>query len=138
MLRGKHSIPKFVELTGADIDDIAWNNKAMPENASRSDMIYFHLVRSLYGYVKCGTMPIDNAKHQKRVLSHYYETVVELAQSSGRLICELNRLIAPTSQFKDKSREELIGIIAKMDALCSGVIRTAEEKCPGIIEEVKR
>lgn len=119
-----------MKLDKLDIDELAWENRPLPKDADRWDMIYYLFVRSIYAYVKNSTMELQKAKNMKQKLAHYYETVEMLALSNGKLISELNKLTAPRAELADKSREELLEIVVKMDALCSSIIRTAAEEVP--------
>jgi hypothetical protein len=126
----KNNPTSIIKLEKSEIDEISWEGKPMPKGASRSDEIYYHMVRSLYGYVRSGSAPIADIKAKKRLLAHYYEHIETLALSSGKLICELDKLTAPMAELEAKSREELLGIIMKMQALCSGLISQAGENVP--------
>lgn len=112
------------------MDELAWENRPLPKDADRWEMIYYLFVRSIYTYVKNGTMELQKAKNMKQKLAHYFESVEKLALGSGKLISELNKLTAPRAELAEKSREELLEIVVRMDALCSGIIRKAEEEVP--------
>ncbi len=129
-MKGRHEPVDIVRIEKADIDELAWESKPMPENARTEDLIYYHMVRSVYGVVKYGGMSIDDAKHMKRLLAHYFEYMEQLALSGGRLICALDRLTAPQKDLSGKSREELLEIVVRMQALCSGMIKNAEAEIP--------
>lgn len=137
-MKAKPTGLKFCDLSHEQIDELAWENKPLPAEAHRSHMIYYHLVRSLYGCVKYGGMSIADAKTLKLNLAHYYDQLEALALSSGKLLCELGKLTAPRTDIKNKSREELIEIITKMDALCCGFIKSASENVPEFITDNRR
>ncbi|MBR2304032.1 MAG: hypothetical protein IJ871_02705 [Ruminococcus sp.] len=120
----------LVKLEKTDIDELAWTNRALPENAGNLDQIYYHLARSIYGYVKSGTMELQEAKRLKLTLADYFGTVEMLSRSSGRLLVELGKLTAPREELTKMDKAQLINIIVKMEALSAGLIKSADQEPP--------
>lgn len=125
----------LIKMDKLEIDEYAWKNQPLPKEAGRIDQIYYHLARSIYGYVKSGTMELQQAKNLKLTLAHYFETVEMLARSSGRLLVELGKLTAPWAELRDKPKDELEDIILKMRDLCCGLTKSAEEVMDDLSEE---
>ena len=115
------------------LDEFAWYNNELPKNSDRLEMIYYHMTRSIYASVKNGTVALGNAKALKAKLVGYFENIVDLACSSGRLITELNKLTAPSADLRKKKRDELLEIVLKMSALCSGLMSRAEQEVPEML-----
>lgn len=125
----------LVKLEKTDIDELAWTNQPLPEKTVCLDQIYYHLARSIYGYVKSGTMELQEAKRLKLTLADYFGTVEMLSRSSGRLLVELGKLTAPWAELRDKPKDELEDIIRKMRDLCCGLTKSAEEVMDDLSEE---
>lgn len=127
----------IVKLDKIDIDELAWENKKLPKNICAMDAVYYHLVRSIYGCVKSGTMELQEAKNLKLSLANYIEEVRRLALDGAHILAELCKLTAPRSELGSKSREELLEIIVKMDAICCNIINRAEEQVPEFFEVLR-
>lgn len=119
------------------LDELAWYSKELPKTAGTLDQIYYHMTRSIYASVKNGTIDLTKAKNLKLSLAHYFEKVVEAATWNGKMICELGKLTAPACDLNAKSREELLDIVLKMQALLSGLMKTAEDELPDIMKTIK-
>lgn len=127
----------LIKMDKLEIDEYAWKNQPLPKEAGRIDQIYYHLARSIYGYVKSGTMELQQAKNLKLTLAHYFETVEMLARSSGRLLVELGKLTAPREELTKMDKAQLLEVIGKMEALCYGIISSAKEKVPDVLSDLE-
>ena len=127
----------LVKLEKTDIDELAWTNQPLPEKTVCLDQIYYHLARSIYGYVKSGTMELQEAKRLKLTLADYFGTVEMLSRSSGRLLVELGKLTAPREELTKMDKAQLLEVIGKMEALCYGIISSAKEKVPDVLSDLE-
>lgn len=114
----------------ADIDLIAWTDRAMPKNASIADMLYYHAINDIYNRAKADEVGMDNAKRLKADIAGYLDMLNSLAHSNSKIIIELSKLTAPRRELPKKSKAELLEIINRIEAIVTGLMKEYDGKLP--------
>ena len=105
----------------------------MPENLNIAEQVYFLGMRALYYVANHRLIDIDVAKKEKIDFKgnvDILEAQYEIFKQGVKIYNELQKLIAPSSELKNKSRDELYSILCRIELLNSGVIEEAYEDIP--------
>ena len=105
----------------------------MPEGLNVAEQVYFLGMRALYYVANHRLIDMDAAKKEKidfKGKVDILETEYGLFKQGVKIYNELQKLIAPSSELKNKSRDELYSILCRIELLNSGVIDEAYEDIP--------
>ena len=115
------------------IDKAANRNEIMPKGLSLCEQIYFTGMRYLYLCATQNIIGIEQAKEEKQSLRQKVEvwSIRGKIFKQGVLIYnEMQKLIAPQSEFRHKSKEELLEIVCRILLLNQGLIEKSDERLP--------
>ena len=105
----------------------------MPEELSVAEQVYFLGMRALYYVANHRLIGIDKAKKEKfdfKSKAEILETQQGIFEQGVRIYNEMQKLIAPGVDFKNKSKDELYSIICRLELLNMGIIEDAYEDIP--------
>ncbi len=105
----------------------------MPEELSVAEQVYFLGMRALYYVANHKLINLDKAKKEKfdfKSKIEILETQQGIFEQGVRIYNEMQKLIAPGCDFKNKTKDELYSIICRLELLNMGIIEDACEDIP--------
>ena len=126
-----------------DIDQAAFNGKEI-DSPIIADEIYWLGMYYIYKICKADNIPTEQARAIKQEFVNKVDSVARYEQiflDSLRVMTELDKLISPEAELKDKSREELIEKLIRFQAILNGTLNKYDGDMPKmyakLMEEIR-
>lgn len=115
-----------------ELEKLAWQ-KDPPMKSSVEQKLIYCIARALYADFSEGTIDQETARKAKEDLYFYVDMLQGLARSNSQIIRELSVLTAPRAQFLKKDKAELLDVIARIEAVVTGLIKKYDDVMPEFI-----
>lgn len=121
-----------------DIDQAAFNGKEI-DSPIIADEIYWLGMYYIYKICKADNIPTEQARAIKQEFVNKVDSVARYEQiflDSLRVMTELDKLISPEAELKDKSREELIEKLIRFQAILNGTLNKYDGDMPKMYDKL--
>lgn len=123
-----------------DIDQAAFNGKEI-DSPIIADEIYWLGMYYIYKVCKTDNIPTEQAKLIKQTFIKKVDDIARYEQiflDSLRVMTELDKLIAPEAELKDKTAEELAEKIIRFQAILNGTMQKHDDEIPSLYNKLMK
>ena len=123
-----------------DIDQAAFNGKEI-DSPIIADEIYWLGMYYIYKVCAADNIPTEQAKLIKQTFIKKVDDIARYEQiflDSLRVMTELDKLIAPEAELKDKTAEELAEKIIRFQAILNGTMQKHDDEIPSLYNKLMK
>ena len=113
-----------------ETDKLAWERKGIKPQASPDKIIAYCIARAMYADYDAEIVSQRDAQAMKLKALDYLGFLQSMARTNSKIIRELSILTAPRKELTHKTKAELLDIIARIEALVTGIIKEHGDKVP--------
>ena len=117
----------------SNIEQMAWEKEPLPKGATAENILTYCIAFTAYHLYAEGKATKDEAQGMKLTGLTYLETLKSLARSSSEIIRELARATAPRKLLGEKDKAELLEVIARIEAVVTGLMKKYKDAIPKIL-----
>ena len=111
----------------------AWRKQGIKPTSPPDKIITYCIARAMYADYEAEIVEQRDAQAMKLNALDYLTFLQSLARSNTKIIKELSILTAPRKELIHKSKAELLEVIARIEALVTGIIKEHGDKLPEFI-----
>lgn len=113
-----------------ETDKLAWEKKGIKPTAPPDKVIAYCVARAMYADYEAEMLDQRDAQAIKLNALDYLTFLQSMARSNSKIIRELSILTSPRKELTHKTKAELLDIIARIEALVTGIIQEHGDKVP--------
>lgn len=113
-----------------ETDKLAWEKKGIKPTAPPDKVIAYCVARAMYADYEAEMLDQRDAQAMKLNALDYLAFLQSMARSNSKIIRELSILTSPRKELTHKTKAELLDIIARIEALVTGIIQEHGDKVP--------
>ena len=111
----------------------AWRKEGINPTAPPDKQIIYCIARAMYADYEAEIIEQRDAQAIKLNALDYLAFLQSMARTNTKIIKELSKATAPRAELPKKSKEELLEIIVRIEALVTGIIRECSDKLPSYL-----
>ncbi len=123
-----------------DIDQAAFNGKEI-DSPIIADEIYWLGMYYIYKVCAADNIPTEQAKLIKQTFIKKVDDIARYEQiflDSLRVMTELDKLIAPEAELKDKTAGELAEKLIRFQAILNGTMQKHDDEIPSLYNKLMK